>query len=79
MVQAKSIPIWGNPCINIPFSEILYTNIIIYIYDLFDNQDIPKMKDNLEALLRKELMITIWKAILKNSKMNLEIKVKITK
>ena len=56
-------PIWGNTSLNIPFTNNLYTNNIIFVHDLFDAEGVPRTKESLEISIGKNIMFTTYQAI----------------
>ena len=72
--------IWGNPDVNVPFNNKLFTHNFIYLKDLFDHMGTPLSKIQIEAQIGSPIMLTtyfgIWKAIPKKWVNELKNKIK---
>ena len=66
-IETADQPIWGNLNIDVPFDNILFSNNIIYIKDLYDIDGTPLSREALERNTGKKIMFTsyigIWQAI----------------
>ena len=66
-IEIEDQLIWGNPEIEIPFNEKLFSNNYIYIKDIYDIQGTPLSREQLEANIGSRIMFTeyidLWSAI----------------
>ena len=63
LIEPTFQPIWGNTNLNIPFTNNLYTNNIIFVHDLFDAAGVFWTKESLEISIGKNIMFTTYQAI----------------